>query len=112
MRGERYFMKMIEIQRELNKRMSKIIHTLKGMTEFKEHMHTCDSDMGFLERIIMIIMARSIFVKRVSVIEDIEHPPTKSNLKECFRRALDAERIIKYKQSEKWFGTWIVWYVE
>lgn len=82
------------------------------MTEFKEHMHTRDSDMGFLERIIMIIMARSIFVKRVSVIEDIKHPPTKYNLKECFRRALDAKRIIKYKQSEKWFGTWIVWYVE
>lgn len=85
---------------------------IKEMAEFKEHMHTYDSDMGFLERAIMIIIARSIYVKRVSVIEDRENPPTKSNLRECFRRALDAKKIIKYKQSEMWFGTWIVWYVE
>jgi len=104
-------MQGIDIQRELNNRMSKIIHIIEEMAKFKEHAHTRHSNMGFLERLIMIIRARSIFVKRVCVMEDIEHPPTKSNLKECFKRALDAKRIIKYKQSEYWFGLWIVWYI-
>ena len=102
---------MQNVQRILNMRMSRIIHLIKEMTEFKEHSITRINDMGLLERIIMIVMARSFFVKKVSVIEDQEHPPTKSNLKECFKRALNAKRIAKYKQSEKLFGTWIVWYV-
>lgn len=100
------------VQREMNVRISKVIKTIKRMAEFKENIHTRDSNMGLLERIAMVIMARSIYVRKVSVIEDSKHPPTKSNLKECFKRALDAKRIIRYKQSEKWFGTWIVWYVE
>ena len=101
----------LKVQKELNTRRSKVIHMIEEMAKFKENIHTKDSNMGFLERVVMIIMARSIYVRRVGVIEDAEHPPTKSNLKECFKRALNAKRIIKYRQSEKWFGTWIVWYV-
>ena len=102
---------MINIQRKLNMRMSEVIHIVNEMMEFKEHMNTRYSAMGFLERVVMIVRAKSIYVKRINVLEDQEYPPTKSNLKECFRRALNAKKIIKYKQSEKWFGTWIVWYV-
>ena len=101
-----------KVQKVVNMRMSSLIRIIKIMAEFKENIHTRDSNMGILERVVMVIIARSIYVRRVSVIEDWKHPPPKFNLKECFKRALDAKRIIRYKQSGKWFGTWIVWYVE
>lgn len=98
-------------QRILNIRRSIMIHMMKEMTEFKEHSITRTAYMGFLERVIMVIIARSIFVKKITVVEDPNHRPTKSHLKECIKIVLGAKRIVKYKQSEKLFGTWIVWYV-
>ena len=97
-----------EVQKVLNIRMSRMIHIIKDMTEFKERHIIGGYNMGLLEKIVLFIKTGSFKVKKILVRENREKP---ANIEQWLKRGLNAKRIIKYIESEEWFFTLVVWYI-
>jgi len=96
-----------KVQKEVNSRMSKMIHILNDMLNFKIKFHVRTTPMNILERIVMIVKARSFNIKKIYVREERIDA---DNVEEWLKKGLNARRILKYKKDTKSFN-WIVWYI-
>ena len=94
------------IQYKINTRKANMLHKIETMVEFKKYIVTIDI-MGLLEKLSMMIKAKSFRVKKIHVRENVKKP---KDVKQWLKEGLGAKRIIQYKLSAYSF-TYIVWYV-
>ena len=96
-----------KVQKEINVRISKVIHILKNMADFEMRYIIKRVSMSILEKIIMIIKARSFGVKKIYVRENYKET---DDIEERLKKGLNAKKILKYKKDLYSFR-WVVWYI-